>query len=65
MPHYKHYFVLHGMDIETINNQKTFKVCLKDSRDNVISIGHGSNKKEAENDAAKTALRNLCVDFKG
>ncbi len=53
------------MDIETVNHQKTFKVCLKDSRENLISIGYGSNKKEAENDAAKTALKNLCVDFKG
>lgn len=52
------------MDVETVNNHKTFKVCLKDCNDNVISIGFGSNKKEAENDAAKVALLNFCVEFK-
>jgi ribonuclease-3 len=51
------------MDVEILNNHKVFKVCLKDSNDNVISIGNGSNKKEAENDAAKIALETLCVEF--
>lgn len=52
------------IDVENINNQKVFKVCLKDSQDNVISIGTGSSKKEAENDAAKNALESLCIEFK-
>jgi dsRNA-specific ribonuclease len=50
-------------DVETVNNHKIFKVCLKDSSDNIISIGSGSNKKEAENDAASKALEALCVEF--
>lgn len=51
------------VDVEIVNNHKTFKVCLKDSNDNIISVGYGSSKKEAENDAAKVALSNLCIDF--
>jgi dsRNA-specific ribonuclease len=31
-------------------------VCLKDKNDAVICIGIGSNKKDAENDAAKKAI---------
>lgn len=51
-------------DVETVNNHKIFKVCLKDSSDNIISIGCGSNKKEAENDAASKALETLCIEFR-
>ena len=51
-------------NVETLNNHKVFKVCLKDSNDNIISIGTGCNKKEAENVAAKIALETLCVEFK-
>lgn len=43
---------------------KVYTVCIKDSDDNIISIGKGHSKKEAENDAAKTALSqytNQCV----
>ena len=46
------------MNIETNhkNGSKTFVVCIKDVNNNMISIGKGSNKKEAENDAAKRAI---------
>lgn len=38
------------------NNQKIYTICIKDNNDNILSIGKGSSKKEAENDAAKNAL---------
>jgi ribonuclease-3 len=46
------------MCIDTNNNTngKIYTICIKDKEDNIISIGKGHNKKEAENDAAKTAL---------
>lgn len=43
------------------NNHKTFKVCIKDKHDRIVSTGTGSNKKEAENMAAKNALDHLGV----
>ena len=49
------------IDIETVNNIKTFKVCLKDAQDNIISIGTGTSKKEAENNAAKSAMELMCI----
>lgn len=48
-------------DIEVHNHQKIFKVCLKDASDNVLSIGKGNNKKEAENDAARQVLGNYTL----
>jgi ribonuclease III len=44
------------MDVETHNNVKTYKVCVKSKDDHIISIGHGCNKKEAENNAAQNAM---------
>lgn len=37
-------------------NGKLYTICIKDADDNIISIGKGSNKKDAENNAAKIAL---------
>lgn len=48
-------------DIEIHNNQKLYKVCLKDATGNVLSIGKGNNKKEAENDAARQVLCNYTL----
>lgn len=48
-------------DVETSNNHKNFKICLKDNLDNIISVGQGSSKKEAENNAAYIALQNLSI----
>lgn len=45
------------MDVETQNNCKTYKVCVKTKDDHIISIGVGSNKKEAENHAAQLAIQ--------
>lgn len=45
------------MSINTLsNNSKIYTICIKDNNNNIISIGKGSNKKEAENDASKNAL---------
>lgn len=51
------------MNVETNKRtgQKTFIVCIKDANNNVIAIGKGSNKKEAENDAAKLAVDKISL----
>lgn len=51
-------------DMSIYNNHKVFKIHLKDQKDNVITSGTGSNRKEAENDASKKALKLLCSEFK-
>lgn len=52
------------VDVETnSHNHKTFKICLRDKHNNIISRGQGSSKKDAENMAAKTALESLCIEF--
>lgn len=38
---------------------KIYTICIQDKNNNVISIGTGSCKKEAENDAAQKALKQL------
>lgn len=44
------------MNVETNkNNIKTYTVCVKDDRGNIIAIGKGCNRKDAENNAAKNA----------
>ena len=47
---------------ETTNNSKIFRVAVKDKDGMVISTGTGSNKKQAENDAAFNALKSYGVD---
>ncbi len=44
-----------NVDTKSVNKAK-YSVCIKDSQENIISIGSGCNKKEAENEAAKNAL---------
>ena len=47
------------VNIDSSNNnhhQKIYTMCIKDNNDNILSIGHGSSKKEAENEAAKSAI---------
>lgn len=51
-------------DIVVHQHHKTYKVMLKDPNDNVISVGTGGNKKEAENDAAKVALEQLSIEYR-
>lgn len=50
-------------DITQHNHHKIYKVMLKNQQDNVIAVGMGGSKKEAENDAAKAALEHLCVEY--
>lgn len=52
------------MKVETINNQKRYTVCIKDNKGNVISIGRGGTKKEAENDASKNGLNEYACEYK-
>lgn len=52
------------MKVETINNQKRYTVCIKDNKGNIISLGQGTNKKEAENDAAKNGLNEYACEYK-
>lgn len=66
----KQYQQVHGyipkfyeQDIEIRNHVKTYVMCLKDNTGNVLSVGRGGTKKDAENDAAHKALQqsSLCV----
>ena len=65
----KAYQQMHGyvpkffeMNVNTQRNgQKLYTVCIKDAKDAVLAIGRGANKKEAENDAAKTAHAKLTL----
>ena len=47
------------MSIESSNERrtKTYKLCAKDDRGNIISLGVGGSRKEAENDASYNALK--------
>lgn len=53
------------MSVETnqSNNAKIYTICVKDNQGNVISIGKGSNKKEAENESAKLALNEYSKEY--
>ena len=53
------------MSVETNmnNNSKIYTVCIKDNKNNVISIGTGGNKKDAENDSAKKALTQYTSEY--
>lgn len=49
--------------IDTVNGQKVYTVCVKDDKDNIISVGKGSSKKEAENMASKNALNEYACEY--
>lgn len=51
------------LSTETTNNAKIFRIAVKDNDGTIISTGTGCNKKQAENDAAFTALKNLGYTF--
>lgn len=51
-----------NVDNSVNSNNKIYTVCIKDSTNNIISIGKGCNKKEAENDASKEALKFYKID---
>lgn len=45
------------VNVETCsNNQKIYTVCVKDNNDNILSVGKGGSKKEAENNASRNAM---------
>lgn len=45
------------MNVDNSNsNNRIYTICLKDNENNIISIGKGCNKKEAENEASRLAL---------
>jgi ribonuclease-3 len=55
----------HSTNSNSTSNSNSFKdnkekdkvtICVKDPNGSIISIGYGTNKKDAENDAAKNAL---------
>jgi ribonuclease-3 len=48
----------------TANNQKIYTICIKDNNNNILSIGKGASKKEAENSAAKAALERYTDEYK-
>lgn len=50
------------LSTETTNNNKIFRVAIKDKDGLIISTGVGTNKKQAENDAAQNALRYYGVE---
>jgi ribonuclease-3 len=52
------------LKVENTNNQKIYTVCIKDNKGSIISIGKGSSKKEAENDAAKNGLNEYACEYK-
>jgi len=67
---FKMFQQLHGylpkfyeMNVETNakTGQKTFTICIKDNSGAIISIGKGSNKKEAENNASQKALERISI----
>jgi ribonuclease-3 len=49
--------------VDSCNGQKTYTVCVKDDKDNIISVGKGSSKKEAENVASKNALNEYACEY--
>lgn len=49
--------------VENINGHKQYTICLKDDKDNVISVGKGATKKDAENDASKNALNEYAYEY--
>lgn len=42
---------------------RKFSICLKDNLDTIISHGEGKTKKDAENDAAKKAIKRYCPEY--
>lgn len=52
------------MKVDVMQGQKIYTVCIKDNKNNIISIGKGPSKKEAENDAAKTGLNEFAFEYK-
>ena len=52
-----------GVETNPINNAKIYTMCVKDEKGNVISVGKGGNKRDSENDAARTALTQYTKEY--
>lgn len=52
-----------GIENNPINNAKIYTMCVKDEKGNVLSIGKGGNKKDAENDSARMALNQYTKEY--
>jgi ribonuclease-3 len=52
------------LKVDMVNGHKTYTICIKDNKDNIISVGKGLTKKEAENNAAKNALNEYACEYK-
>jgi ribonuclease-3 len=52
------------LKVDMVNGHKTYTICIKDNKDNIISVGKGVTKKEAENNAAKNALNEYACEYK-
>ena len=50
------------LNVKSKGNSRIFTYCVKDRNGSIISTATGSNKKEAENNAAKKALTYYNVD---
>lgn len=50
-------------DVVMHQHHKVYKVVLKDPQDNILSVGVGGSKKDAENEAAKAALGQLSIEY--
>lgn len=53
----KFYEINHESRNKYKNDKSSFKLCLKDQENNVIAIGYGNSKKDAENDTCYNALK--------
>lgn len=50
------------VSVDMNHNQKVFRYCVKNRAGAVLGTGQGASKKEAENEAAKSALRHYGLD---
>jgi ribonuclease-3 len=56
-------FFEQSIETNPVNNAKIYTMCVKDDRGNIISVGKGSNKKDAESDAARQALNQYTKEY--
>jgi len=52
-----------SIDVNPNNHAKIYKVCVKDNKGNILAVGTGSCKKEAENDSAKRTLNEYTNEY--
>lgn len=56
-------FYEQSIETNPVNAAKIYTVCVKDNRGNVMSVGKGNNKKDAESDAARQALNQYTKEY--